>query len=555
MAKRRKLSKKARAAALKNLRKARRALKQKEHHGKTHRKTVRRKHRRAHAREASEMKRRRRRRKHRHHAREAATEAKRPKRRRARKARGKTEHRRKRRVTAKQRAAARRNIKKAIAGKRRKKACRRAAGRRGAAKRLHRRMPAYPKRCAPRKSRKKGRRRSKRKHHREAKTVRMEQQSFAFESHRRRRRHYRRRHNPLVNPLESPMEWASGVAGVGFGAVLAMVLDRAVATHALTANTPGNDAAGYVDTPPTGQIYDSEAPALPLWQNPMRLAAAAGAIAIPGIISRFVGGAGTKTFMELATMGAIGVTVAKIAADVVATVMPTSGTALQLFGPEIAATAKLTSLSSGTSTQQTAGTFAGLPRRTMGQPQQRPAVGTGATPAAYLGQPSRGLGDCPPVVHPVAASHPGNTDPSTGMPSMDIPSRFDSLDEPIPNATLMSPYIGTGDDCCPLPTVLPDFSSSSEPTAPPSPPAQSPPAVTPQVAQPMAPSMPTTLPPTPQPNPPPAATPQPTPTTPQPSGSANINPGILHTTSTTVSRMPVSQSSTPPRSGSSSNPR
>jgi hypothetical protein len=476
----RKLSRKARAAALKNLAKARRARKSKRHVKSTRR---------------------------------ASRKASMP---------------RKRRRSRKQIAAARQNIKKAHAGKRRKKICRRAAGKRGAAKRLRRRMPSMPRICKPK--RRKARRARKATHHvghrkspkriaagkkaartrKRSRGVKTEKMSHidryyatAMESPRRRRRrkgrrknpvlanpianprrrrrtHHRRHHahharrhhrmrNPLPNPLTGTGEFVAGLFGVGSGFLLASITDRLAATHPLTTAAPGV----FTDTPAPGQVYDSEATQLPIWKDPMRLGVAFVTIMAPGLITKYVvRGSKAKAFAQLATFGAIGRTVGKALDDGIAVLAAGTGPlstnmyAQRLYGAELAASSRLAQLkagsgplvgsAAGTSLTQPAGQFAGVPDS---------ARGLAGTPSQYLSPPSRMIGDCTPI-------DPQMNHTQTPLPPFNLDSV--SLDGGggggcgANNTDSFCPYTAGQDNCCPLPPQLPNVSMPPAPyVAPP----------------------------------------------------------------------------------------
>jgi len=239
------------------------------------------------------------------------------------------------------------------------------AGRKGAATRRSNRrsktydswkqeseMTAYE---SPRRKRRKGKRRG-RKHNPIANPI-------------RHRRHMRRHRNPFFgNPLEGPMEVVAGLFGVGSGYAVADLVDRMLATHPLA---PAG--SGFTDTPAAGQIYDSEAPLLPIWSDPIRLAAAVGIIFTPGLASRFVKNAKFKAFLQLAAYGAGARVAGKAMGDALATFGSSNQYVLQAYAPEVAAQARQMQVGSGvivpmvagaagSSAQQPAGMFAGPPK-------------------------------------------------------------------------------------------------------------------------------------------------------------------------------------------------
>jgi hypothetical protein len=332
--------------------------------------------------------------------------------------------------------------KRAARTRKKKKACRRAAGRRGAAKRHGRRAKRMPKMCAPkRKGRKAGKRKSARRsthhtsgHRKSAKRVAAgrkaartrarhrksgyltkadydEAKTIVYESPRkrkrarrkgkrrhnpvvnpvrthRRRRSYHRRHNPFFgNPIEGPGEFISGLFGVGVGYLFASATDRLLATHALAGT-----AGAYTDSPAAGQLYDTEAPLLPIWSDPIRVAVAIGVIFAPGLASRFISNPAAKAFLQLASYGAAARVAGAALEGGIAALGSTNPLVMQIYGPEVAAQTKLALMGTTTAPpgNQAAGTFAGVPKnRTLAAPPApaRTGVGDCCTPGT----------DVPPV--------------------------------------------------------------------------------------------------------------------------------------------------------------
>ena len=165
--------------------------------------------------------------------------------------------------------------------------------------------------------------------------------------------------NPIANPITGPVEFISGIFGVGAGFGLASFADRLVTTHALS--TTGQDA------PAVGQIYNSEALLAPLWANMStigwkRLAAAAGSVVVPlAAASAFKSHMGWKVFFQLMGYGALGRTAGKMFDDGIAAAMGTQPLAQRLYGGEVAAAAKLTAATSAALPAAAPATFAGLP--------------------------------------------------------------------------------------------------------------------------------------------------------------------------------------------------
>jgi hypothetical protein len=449
--------------------------------------------------------------------------------------------RRKNRVSKKQRAAARRNIKKAIAGKRRKKACRRAAGKRGAAKRAGRRMPKMPKACKPK--RKKGRRRvksakrssgkrksakrvragkkaartrrrhlkkdhqakhprrrkdkrkaGKRKTHRRkahrksrkrvlagkkaaatrkarrapADTGYDQEPEWGGADEKRRKRRKRkghrkgRRKNPIVvanpvrrrhrrrnpinpfmrNPIQGPAEFVAGLFGVGMGYVAANLVDRLLATHPLVASS-----SGYVDSPPAGQIYDSEAPLTPIWTSPVRFIAGIGMIFVPGVLSRFAPGNTFKAFLQLASYGAAAQVAGKAISDGIAAFAPSNSLVLQAYGPEVAAQTKLASVSGGTAASIAAPGF-GRPARQLTAPAK---VGCGA-----CGGSSGGCANCSQTISTDAVADAQNAQ-SSGQPF--FATGLDSGSLHWQTDPAVDPQGNNPDDCAPMPVVAPTLNT------------------------------------------------------------------------------------------------
>jgi hypothetical protein len=227
---------------------------------------------------------------------------------------------------------------------------------------------------------------------------RIRRNPVARERRRHRRSHSRRRRNPLPNPISGMMEFVGGVLGVGTGFGLASLVDRILVTHALTTATTSTQGGG-TDAPAVGQIYNSEALLTPIWSSWQRMAGAVGAIAAPLVAARFVTvHTGLKTFFQLAGFGALGRTAGKAMDDAVAQVMSTNASVQRLYAGEIAAKAKMTAAATTALPAIAPGTFAGLPRRHMGQGVVRAFAGAPVGSFAALPQsagPTMGLGNHP----------------------------------------------------------------------------------------------------------------------------------------------------------------
>jgi hypothetical protein len=184
----------------------------------------------------------------------------------------------------------------------------------------------------------------------------------AGESRRKRRRSKR---NPLPMgltnpiPLEGGLDFFSGMFAVVIGYLFAGAADRMGSTHALTASTA---QGGFIDAPAVGQIYDSEAPATPIWSSGMRIAYNVLAIAAPMGISAMIKSKGPKSFFQLMAMAAIARTAGKAAEDGMSLALKTTGFGLRLYAPEVAAQAKLLTAATTALPQAAPGTFAGVNR-------------------------------------------------------------------------------------------------------------------------------------------------------------------------------------------------
>lgn len=307
--------------------------------------------------------------------------------------------------------------------------------------------------------------------------------------HHRRYAHHRHpfmRRNPLANPMGSIAEVFSGILGVGTGYVFADAIDRLLSTHALTPNVKGN---GYTDTPPAGQLWDSEASILPIWSSWQRILAAAVLVFTPGMASRFVRGSKGKAFLQLASYGAGAKVGGKLLTDGLAlaaakmsgTVGPVQTNLLRLYAPEVAVAARLsqvqgnpaplTASAAGTSPTQPAGMLAGPPR----------GVGRGLDPDAC------GVSPCSPiqpagVITDAVASQQAMFDGS--QPNYG-PSYFDSVP--------FDPQNPLAEDCAPLPMQPLTYNNLPGGTQTPSPPSLTPPPAIPAAPAPSAPSTTTTV--------------------------------------------------------------
>ena len=266
------------------------------------------------------------------------------------------------------------------------------------------------------------------KHEREMERLRKKYERASASEPRRKKskrggkKHHRRVHHRGVrmpNPLSGMLEFFTGVLGVVLGAVSAGGVDRWRADHALVANTTGS-VTTYTDTPAAGQVYDTAGPQTPIWSNWTRLAGAVVAVAAPLSIAALVPARhrGTKTFLQLWGLGALGRTGAKAGEDVLAKTLKNKSIGLRLYTPEVAAQAELASakvaqLGSG----QDPTKFAGLPE---GQIQRIGMNEGGGTPPARGGSTPGGTTPMPPTVHrqppPSGGGVPGGPGPMPGAP-------------------------------------------------------------------------------------------------------------------------------------------
>jgi hypothetical protein len=259
------------------------------------------------------------------------------------------------------------------------------------------------------------------------------------------------------NPLSNPGEIIAGLFGVGTGFVLADFADRMMATHAL-----GGTAGAYTDSPAVGQIYDSEAPMLPIWTSPMRMGVAALMIFAPGIASRFIPSAKLKAFLQLAAYGAGAKVGGKVLTDVIATFgssngSPVQGFALRAYSPEVAAQARLAQVTAGGGTispmtgttgqptQQPAGFFAGVPRGQLSAPTTAYRNVGSAPRRRGMGDPNCGCGGtCGQCSQPIASDPVAQANASfDGQPTNGV----------FPFSTTWNPYDPCNEgnpDCPPL---------------------------------------------------------------------------------------------------------
>ena len=250
---------------------------------------------------------------------------------------------------------------------------------------------------------------------------RIRRNPVAKERRRHRRSHARRRRNPLPNPISGMMEFVGGVLGVGAGFGLASLVDRMIVTHALTTAATSGQGGG-TDQPAVGQIYNSEALFLPIWNSWQRLVGAGASIVAPLVLARFAGNhPGAKAFLQLAGFGALGRTAGKAMDDAVAATMASNANVQRLYSGEIAAKAKLAQATTTALPAVAPGMFAGVRRAYVNQTQpvrQFAGAPTQHAPGSFQQLPSRiaGLGSSTP-------------DPDVEQVANVLP-----LNRPIPNA-------------------------------------------------------------------------------------------------------------------------
>lgn len=277
--------------------------------------------------------------------------------------------------------------------------------RRGASKRKHhrkspKRVAAARKAAATRRERKYARRMSTHAYGDEVAIFEERRRGRKHSKRRHHRRHYSRRRNPLplvgvlANPIGRPMQFLGKAVSLGIGYLWEDAVIRYASTHALTGT-----GTVLTDQPAAGQIYNSEAPLLPLWSDYTKLAISVAGVAAPLIAGRFV----ARDFMNHAFLAAAVRFFGKLAVDATAQFVPqmlpsADATTLRLYGAEAAAQARLAQVNVTPAASAPAATFAGLPK--------------GARAALPPASPSLGLGDCPSSPMPVMS------DPLAGQRNM-----------------------------------------------------------------------------------------------------------------------------------------
>jgi len=412
-----------RAISIRNLRKARRARKgPKRRHARAAAAEAprRRRRRRAHAAApAAQAPRRRRRRRHARAAEAPAAQASRRSRRRRAKGR--------RRFTAKQRAAALRNLGKARAKRR-------------YYKRIHRKHPvkAYsyyrrPKRVRVRAHRSYEAPRRRRRHHRR-------RHAYAAAPRRRHHRGGRRQKYVMENPL-SGTELFIGVITGGIGFVTMSLVDRFMATHALTAGATGAANAGtFADVPPTTgdypNLYNATAVLAPM--NWKRWAAGTLGPLVPIFAATMVKAPAGRSALQMFGVGALLHTAGKGLTTLLANLSQSTSFGQRVYDAEIRAA----SLSAGT-TPTAPSSGLGRPLRAGQLPRQ---MGTGSSPG--LCKPCSN-GTSVPVSSQPPASQPTTPPPVVSQPPPPPPPP--SMSNPT-SGSYPNPVLGILQNATPVPT-------------------------------------------------------------------------------------------------------
>jgi hypothetical protein len=179
----------------------------------------------------------------------------------------------------------------------------------------------------------------------------------------------------MENPMTGVEIFVGSVTGLlGFGT--ADVVDRIIATHALTAATSGSTTT-YTDTPPTaspaqgtaatyGSLYNATAVCAPM--NVTRWLAGLGITAVPIVIANFISAPVGRSALQFFGFGAGMRIVGKGLIDMVASLTKSNATGMRLYGGEQRAAAIYANDGSATSLPAQSGT--GLGRSLGGQPNR-----------------------------------------------------------------------------------------------------------------------------------------------------------------------------------------
>jgi hypothetical protein len=338
-------------------------------------------------------------------------------------------------VTKKKKAAKKRSGKSGSASKRGAsrggwtKAKRRAAGKKAAATR---KRHARAGRSAPKRSsgKKRGGRRSTRiRGRRRARAVIT---VSASERRGRRRRGSRRRRGAMENPLTGVELFIGTLTGLmGFGT--ADVVDRIIATHALTGVTSGTVTA-YTDVPPTaspaqgtaatyGSLFNSTAVCAPM--NITRWLAGLGISGAPILIGHFVSAPVGRSALQFFGFGALMRVAGKGLIDMVAALSKSNMTGMRLYSGEQRAAAVLHN--DGTAAQLPAQAMTGLGRARI--------AGSLAAPTLQMHKQGCGCGNCKgQLTAGAGAGYPSMPAPQS-VPQVPANPPVASTNPPVPNTT------------------------------------------------------------------------------------------------------------------------
>lgn len=316
------------------------------------------------------------------------------------KKKSKSKGKRGKRRTAKQKAATKKMI---------------AANKRRSSGKTKRKTPrSSPKRATASKSRTSGKRR--------AKAVIVVSAGENRKRSSRRRPHHRR--GAMENPLTGVELFIGTLTGLmGFGT--ADVVDRIIATHALTGVTSGTVTA-YTDVPPTaspaqgtkatyGSLFNSTAVCAPM--NITRWLAGLGISGAPILIGHFISAPVGRSALQFFGFGALMRVAGKGLIDVVAALSKSNMTGMRLYSGEQRAAAVLAN--DGTAAQLPAQAMTGLGRA-------RIAGSLGQPPTLKMHQAGCGCGNCK------------GQQPGAGYPSMPAPQMTTPPPAPQPNAPIQS---------------------------------------------------------------------------------------------------------------------
>lgn len=286
-----------------------------------------------------------------------------------------------------------------------------------------------PKRRSPKRS--SGKRRSSRRRStrgkRRARAVITVSASERRKRPRRRRGGSRRRRGAMENPLTGVELFIGTLTGLmGFGT--ADVVDRLIATHALTGVTSGTVTA-YTDVPPTanpvqgtkatyGSLFNSTAVCAPM--NLERWGVGLLISGVPILIGHFVSAPVGRSSLQFFGFGALMRVAGKGLIDLVATLSKSNMTGMRLYSGEQRAAAVYAN--DGTAAQLPANALTGL-----GQPPQRKAPAALGAPTLQMHKTGCGCGNCKGV----------------GYPSMPAPQQMTQAAPPIQAAPPAAPPANT----------------------------------------------------------------------------------------------------------------